>query len=66
MDNDKPLNSKNSFPRVVLADVIDDISIGPFGSNVKSDYFVEDGFPFLSGNNIVGFSLNDEQLKFIE
>lgn len=40
-----------NFPETKLSDVIDEISMGPFGSNIKVECFQETGIPVLNGSN---------------
>lgn len=40
------------FKRYRIADLLDEISMGPFGSNIKKECFVETGVPVLNGSNI--------------
>ncbi len=51
-----------------MASLIEEISMGPFGSNVKTEYYVEleDGIPILNGSNLEGFELDDSQLRFFD
>lgn len=37
---------------VLLGDLIEDISMGPFGSNLKTDNFIESGVPVIRGGNL--------------
>jgi len=36
------------------------IAMGPFGSTIKVDCFVDDGVPVLNGSNFTGFLLNED------
>ena len=38
-----------------IKDLISEISMGPFGSNIKVECFVDDGIPVLNGSNLEGF-----------
>ena len=42
-----------------IADLIDGIAMGPFGSNIKVSCFVDSGVPVLNGSNLEGFSLSE-------
>jgi type I restriction enzyme S subunit len=33
--------------------------MGPFGSNIKVDCFVDNGIPVLNGSNLDGFALKE-------
>lgn len=55
-----------SFEYVEMSELIEDIAMGPFGSDVKVDTLVDEGIPFLSGSNVTDFKLNDNDLRFID
>jgi type I restriction enzyme S subunit len=40
-----------------IDDLIDEISMGPFGSDIKVDSFVDFGIPVLNGSNVSGVKL---------
>src|SRR5450830_224104 len=42
-----------------ISELIDEISMGPFGSDIKVEYFVDHGVPVLNGSNISGVKLKD-------
>jgi type I restriction enzyme S subunit len=42
-----------------IGHLIEEISMGPFGSDIKVEYFVNRGVPVLNGANISGFKLKD-------
>lgn len=48
-----------------ISAVIDEISMGPFGSDIKVDNFVSDGFPVLNGSNLTGFKLVEDHFKYV-
>ena len=48
-----------------MSDLIDDISMGPFGSNIKVDCFVGQGVPVLNGSNLVGFKLCEKSFNYV-
>ena len=50
---------------VKLGDYIEDIAAGPFGSNLKVECFVSDGFPIIDGANLKGFVVTDNITKFV-
>lgn len=54
-----------NFKKYRIADLIDDISMGPFGSNIKVDCFVDSGVPVLNGSNIDGFTLKEESFRYV-
>lgn len=41
-----------TFETFPISDVIDEIAMGPFGSNIKVECFVDDGVPVLNGSNL--------------
>lgn len=43
----------------LMNDLIEEISMGPFGSDIKVENFVSEGIPVLNGSNISGVSLTD-------
>ena len=48
-----------------LSKIIDEISMGPFGSDIKVENFVSSGFPVLNGSNLSGFRLVEEEFKYV-
>ena len=48
----------------LMSNLIESISMGPFGSDVKVEYFTEKGIPFLSGENLTSIKMNDRNLKY--
>ena len=50
---------------VELESVIKDIAAGPFGSNLKVDCFVPEGFPIIDGANLKGIKVTDNITKFV-
>ena len=48
-----------------IKDLINEISMGPFGSNIKVECFVESGIPVLNGSNLTGFALNDKSFRYV-
>ena len=50
---------------IELGEVIKDIVAGPFGSNLKTSCFVDDGFPIIDGANLKGFKVTDNITKFV-
>ncbi len=41
------------------------IAMGPFGSNIKKENFVEEGIPVIRGNNLTDFYLNEDGYVFL-
>ena len=50
-----------SYETYRVADLIDEIAMGPFGSNIKVSCFVDSGVPVLNGSNLEGFSLSERR-----
>lgn len=50
---------------ITLKDIIAEISMGPFGSDIKVENFVESGVPVLNGSNLSGIKLTEEQFKYV-
>ena len=48
-----------------ISGVIDEISMGPFGSNIKVDNFIDFGVPVLNGSNLQGFKLQEESFNYV-
>ncbi|MFQ2053019.1 restriction endonuclease subunit S [Aeromonas veronii] len=50
---------------VAVSDVISEISMGPFGSDIKVSNFVKSGVPVLSGINVASSKLVDSFSNFV-
>ncbi|MDE6215612.1 restriction endonuclease subunit S, partial [Bacteroides sp.] len=48
-----------------LGDLIEEIAMGPFGSNIKVECFVDKGVPVLNGSNLQGFRLNEVTFNYV-
>lgn len=48
-----------------ITELIDEISMGPFGSDIKVEYFEKQGVPVLNGSNIAGVKLKDGFTNFV-
>ena len=48
-----------------MDDLIDEISMGPFGSDVKKEFYVNNGIPILNGSNLQGFKLQEESFGYL-
>lgn len=53
------------FETYKIAELIDEISMGPFGSNIKVECFVKEGIPVLNGSNLEGFRLKEDSFRFV-
>jgi type I restriction enzyme S subunit len=45
--------------------LLNEISMGPFGSDIKVENFVKSGVPVLNGSNVSGFKLSEDEFKFV-
>jgi type I restriction enzyme, S subunit len=45
--------------------IADKVAMGPFGSNIKVETFVESGVPIISGNHLRGLYLDELEYNFI-
>lgn len=50
---------------VLLDTIIDEISMGPFGSDIKVDNFISDGIPVLNGSNLTKVKLVENSFNYI-
>ena len=48
-----------------IFDVTEKVAIGPFGSSIKVDTFVNEGMPVISGQHLNGIKLEDRKFNFI-
>lgn len=48
-----------------MDDLITEISMGPFGSDIKVEYFVDKGVPVLNGSNVSGFKVTDDFKNYV-
>ena len=48
-----------------MSDFIADISMGPFGSNIKAECYQEQGVPYLNGANVSGYALNEDSFRYV-
>ena len=53
------------FETMKIADLISEISMGPFGSNIKVECFVDKGIPVLNGSNLDGFALKENSFRYV-
>ena len=54
-----------SYETYRVADLIDEIAMGPFGSNIKVSCFEDSGVPVLNGSNLEGFSLSEKAFRYV-
>lgn len=48
-----------------IFEVIEEVSMGPFGSNIKVDNFIDSGVPVLNGSNLQSFKLNEDSFNYV-
>jgi type I restriction enzyme S subunit len=48
-----------------ISEIILEISMGPFGSDIKVDNFVESGVPVLNGANLQKFKLLENEFRYV-
>ena len=53
------------FNTYSISELIDEIAMGPFGSNIKVECFVDEGIPVLNGSNLNGFFLTEESFRYV-
>lgn len=53
------------FKKFLIEDVISDIAMGPFGSNIKVECFVDSGIPVLNGSNLDGIKLSERSFRYV-
>ena len=53
------------FDVIKIADLISEIAMGPFGSNIKVDCFIDEGIPVLNGSNLNGYVLKEDTFRYV-
>ena len=53
------------FENKYIYEIVDEISMGPFGSNIKVECFVDEGIPVLNGSNLEGFELTENTFRYV-
>ena len=48
-----------------IEDISTNVAMGPFGSNIKVETFVDEGIPIINGQQLKGLMLEDGENKFI-
>ena len=48
-----------------VEDIISEISMGPFGSDVKKEVYTSFGIPILNGANLQGFKLKEDSFGYV-
>ena len=49
----------------LMNELIELISMGPFGSDIKVDNFISDGVPVLNGSNVSSIKLTETSFKYV-
>ncbi len=55
----------NTWPTTKIGDICTRIAMGPFGSNIKIENFVQKGVPVLNGSNLVGYILKEDNFNYV-
>ncbi|AYN01863.1 restriction endonuclease subunit S [Chryseobacterium sp. 3008163] len=50
---------------ILISTLIDEISMGPFGSDIKVDNFINVGVPVLNGSNLVAYKLTENSFRYV-
>lgn len=48
-----------------ISELIEEIAMGPFGSNIKVECFVDEGIPVLNGSNLDGITLKEDSFRYV-
>ena len=59
------MGSNAPIQTFLISELIEEIAMGPFGSNIKVDCFVDKGVPVFNGSNLTGFATNDDELRYV-
>jgi type I restriction enzyme S subunit len=59
--NDTPADWKHIY----LGDIVTDVAMGPFGSNLKVDNFIDEGVPVIRGANLHSGGFNRNEFVFV-
>ena len=54
-----------AFKTYIMEDLLEEIAMGPFGSNIKVDCFVDSGVPVLNGANLQGYKLCEDSFNYV-
>lgn len=65
LPSERDLSMANEWPTVRIEDIAEKIAMGPFGSNIKVETFVETGVPVISGTHLHGIRLKDGEFNFV-
>ena len=56
---------RSEWKQVTIGEIADKIAMGPFGSNIKVETFVDSGVPIISGNHLRGTYLTEDSFNYI-
>ena len=54
-----------NYEALPVSELISEIAMGPFGSNIKVECFTDSGVPVLNGSNVSGFQLTEESFRYV-
>ncbi|PKQ18633.1 MAG: restriction endonuclease subunit S [Actinobacteria bacterium HGW-Actinobacteria-8] len=54
-----------SWPEVAIDDIAEEIAMGPFGSDIKTDNFVPSGVPIIRGGNLTRGRFNGDSFVYL-
>ena len=57
--------SSNRWTSYKLGDIVNDVAMGPFGSNIKTDNFISTGVPVIRGSNLNDGGFDDKYFVYI-
>jgi type I restriction enzyme S subunit len=60
-----PSDTTNEWPIARIKDIAEKVAMGPFGSNIKVETFVETGIPIISGAHLRGIRVEDSKFNFV-
>jgi len=55
----------HNWPIASIEEISEKIAMGPFGSSIKVETFVDEGVPIISGAHLRGTRLHDGNFNFI-
>ena len=50
---------------ILMNNLIQEITMGPFGSDIKVDNFIDDGVPVLNGSNVNEVKLTEDSFRYV-
>ena len=55
----------SEWPTVRIEEIAEKVAMGPFGSNIKVETFVDEGIPIISGAHLRGARVEDGEFNFV-